>query len=87
MTTTQARQDSLGEATLGELAEGLRGELVRPTDPSYDEARSIWNAAHDKRPALIVRCKGVADVIRGSHWPSGAAATASRASRPRTVDW
>src|SRR5215510_320820 len=64
MTTTQARQDSLGEATLGELAEGLRGELVRPTDPSYDEARSIWNAAHDKRPALIVRCRGVADVIR-----------------------
>ncbi len=64
MTTTQARQDTLGEATLGELAEGLRGELVRPSDPSYDEARSIWNAAHDKRPALIVRCRGVADVIR-----------------------
>ena len=64
MTTTQARHDTLGEATLGELAEGLRGELVRPSDPSYDEARSIWNAAHDKRPALIVRCRGVADVIR-----------------------
>jgi FAD/FMN-containing dehydrogenase len=64
MTTTQARQDTLGEATLGEFAEGLRGELVRPTDPSYDEARSIWNAAHDKRPALIVRCLGVADVVR-----------------------
>ncbi|MEV6269733.1 FAD-binding oxidoreductase [Kribbella sp. NPDC051936] len=64
MTTTQARQDALGEATLGEFAEGLRGELIRPTDPSYDEARSIWNAAHDKNPALIVRCRGVADVIR-----------------------
>ena len=64
MTTTQARQDTLGEATLGELAEGLRGELIRPADPSYDDARSIWNAAHDKQPALIVRCKGVADVIR-----------------------
>ncbi|MFI5691780.1 FAD-binding oxidoreductase [Kribbella sp. NPDC051586] len=64
MTTTQARQDTLGEATLGELAEGLRGELIRPADPSYDDARSIWNAAHDKLPALIVRCKGVADVIR-----------------------
>ncbi|WP_371406367.1 FAD-binding oxidoreductase [Kribbella sp. NBC_00662] len=64
MTTTQARQDTLGEATLGELAEGLRGELIRPADPSYDDARSIWNAAHDKRPALIVRAKGVADVIR-----------------------
>jgi len=65
MTTTQARHDALGEATLGELAQALRGELVRPEDPSYDEARSIWNAAHDKKPALIVRCRGVADVLRG----------------------
>jgi FAD/FMN-containing dehydrogenase len=64
MTTTETRQDTLGEATLGEFAQGLRGELVRPTDPSYDEARSIWNAAHDKKPALVVRCHGVADVVR-----------------------
>ncbi|HEU4947534.1 MAG TPA: FAD-binding oxidoreductase [Kribbella sp.] len=65
MTTTEPRQDALGEATLGEFAETLRGELVRPEDPSYDEARSIWNGAHDKSPALIVRCHGVADVLRG----------------------
>jgi FAD/FMN-containing dehydrogenase len=31
----------------------------------YDEARSIWNGAHDKKPSLIVRCHGVADVMRG----------------------
>ncbi len=65
MTTTDMRHDALGEATLGELAQALRGELVRPGDPAYDEARSIWNAAHDKKPALIVRCQGVADVLRG----------------------
>jgi FAD/FMN-containing dehydrogenase len=65
MTTTDARPDALGEATLGELAQALRGELVRPEDPSYDEARSIWNGAHDKKPAAIVRCRGVADVLRG----------------------
>src|SRR4051812_12063175 len=64
MTTIEPRHDVLGDATLGELAEALRGELVRPEDPTYDEARSIWNAAHDKKPALIVRCRGVADVIR-----------------------
>jgi FAD/FMN-containing dehydrogenase len=63
--TTDMRQDALGEATLGELAQSLRGELVRPEDPAYDEARSIWNGAHDKKPALIIRCHGVADVIRG----------------------
>ncbi|WP_433293710.1 FAD-binding oxidoreductase [Actinoplanes sp. CA-030573] len=56
--------NTFGEATLGELAQALRGDLIRPSDPGYDEARSIWNAAHDKRPALIVRCQGVADVLK-----------------------
>jgi FAD/FMN-containing dehydrogenase len=65
MTTTDVRHDALGQATLGELAQALRGDLIRPGDPSYDEARSIWNGAHDKKPALIVRCSGVADVLRG----------------------
>jgi FAD/FMN-containing dehydrogenase len=64
MTTTQPRSDTLGEATLGELAQALRGELIRPGDPDYDDARSIWNGAHDRSPALIVRCRGVADVLK-----------------------
>jgi FAD/FMN-containing dehydrogenase len=55
---------TLGDATLAELEQGLRGSLVRPGDDGYDEARSIWNGAHDRRPALIVRCAGVADVMR-----------------------
>jgi FAD/FMN-containing dehydrogenase len=42
----------------------LRGELLRPGDPGYDDARKIWNGMIDKRPALIVRCAGVADVIQ-----------------------
>ncbi len=54
----------LGDATLAELEQGLRGELIRPSDEGYDEARAIWNGAHDRRPALIVRCAGVADVMR-----------------------
>jgi len=54
----------LGDATVRELEETLRGRLVQPDDPDYDEARAIWNAAHDKRPALIVRCAGTSDVIR-----------------------
>ena len=56
--------NSLGEATLGELAQALRGELIRPDDPGYEQARSIWNGAHDRRPALVVRCEGVADVLK-----------------------
>jgi FAD/FMN-containing dehydrogenase len=41
----------------------LRGELIQPSDPSYDSARKVYNAMIDKRPALIVRCADVADVI------------------------
>jgi FAD/FMN-containing dehydrogenase len=41
----------------------LRGALLQPGDAGYDEARKIWNAMIDKRPALIARCAGVADVI------------------------
>ncbi|MGW1893241.1 FAD-binding oxidoreductase [Streptomyces sp. NPDC002004] len=54
----------LGDATIGELEAALRGTVIRPGDPSYDEARAVWNAAHDRHPALIVRCVGTADVIR-----------------------
>lgn len=48
-----------------ELAQQLRGSLVRPGDPDYDRARSVWNGMIDRRPALIVRCAGAADVIAG----------------------
>jgi len=39
------------------------GQIVRPDDPEYDQARIVWNAMADKRPALIARCAGVDDVI------------------------
>jgi FAD/FMN-containing dehydrogenase len=38
------------------------GELIAPGDPGYDEARRLFNGAIDKRPALIARCTGPADV-------------------------
>jgi FAD/FMN-containing dehydrogenase len=53
---------ALGEATTRELRESLRGELVLPGEPAYDEARSVWNGMIDRRPALIVRCAGSSDV-------------------------
>ena len=43
--------------------EGFRGQLLGPEDDGYDAARRIWNGSFDKRPALIARATGVADVI------------------------
>ena len=44
------------------LSGGLRGEICVAGDNGYDEARTIWNAMVDKRPGMIVRCAGAADV-------------------------
>ena len=52
------------EADVEEFQTSLRGTLLRPGDDGYDEARKIYNAMIDKRPALIARCAGAADVVR-----------------------
>jgi FAD/FMN-containing dehydrogenase len=45
------------------LRAGFLGELFEPKDAGYNEARRIWNASVNKRPGLIARCSGIADVI------------------------
>ncbi|HKC21421.1 MAG TPA: FAD-binding oxidoreductase, partial [Gaiellaceae bacterium] len=54
---------TLEESAVAELSAGLRGHVVGRDDSDYDEARKIWNGSIDRRPALIARCDGVADVI------------------------
>ena len=49
--------------TLIELASTFSGQLLQPTDAGYEEARKVHNGLVDKRPALIARCCGVADVV------------------------
>ena len=56
MTTTQT-------APFDELTAALRGEVITPADPRYDEARAVYNGMIDKRPAAIARCRDVADVL------------------------
>lgn len=46
----------------GEFSQPRLGEILRPGDAGYDQARAIWNGAIDRRPAFIVRCRNTAEV-------------------------
>jgi FAD/FMN-containing dehydrogenase len=46
-----------------ELARKFSGQLLQPADAGYDEARKVHNGLVNKHPALIARCRGVADVV------------------------
>jgi FAD/FMN-containing dehydrogenase len=61
--TSDGTDKILEEATVADFAAGLRGPLLRPGDDGYDAARQVWNGMIDRRPALIARCAGPADVI------------------------
>ncbi len=50
-------------STVDRLEGAMRGDLVRPGHPDYDRVRTLHNALHDRYPALIARCRDVADVI------------------------
>ncbi|WP_410767005.1 FAD-binding oxidoreductase [Haloferax sp. DFSO60] len=57
---TAAGDDS---GAIEQLQQQLRGALIQPEDPEYDEVREIYNAMIDKRPRLVAQCTDVADVI------------------------
>ena len=54
---------TVDQEALDAFVAGVRGDVFRPGDEGYDEARAIWNGLIDRRPALIVRCTGAADVV------------------------
>jgi hypothetical protein len=55
--------EPLADDALGTLRGSFRGALLRPGESGYDEARAVWNSMVDRRPALIARCTGTADVV------------------------
>ena len=63
VTTLDGLNAVLDKAKVAEFQAALRGPLIQPGDEGYDEQRQVWNANIDRRPALIARCAGVADVI------------------------
>lgn len=52
----------LDDAAADQLRAVFRGEVVTPADAGYDQHRRVWNGSIDRRPGLIARCAGVADV-------------------------
>ena len=57
--------DGLDVAAVSTLRERTRGAVLRPGDPGYDDARTVWNARVDRHPDLVLRCTGAADVVAG----------------------
>jgi FAD/FMN-containing dehydrogenase len=53
---------SVATTAYDDLSATLRGRLVRPSDPDYDEVRAVYNAMIDKRPAAIAQCRDAVDV-------------------------
>jgi hypothetical protein len=60
---TKLAESSVNSEAIQAFVASVRGAVVQPDDPAYDEVRSLYNAMIDKRPRLIVRCVDVADVI------------------------
>ena len=56
-------QRSINDDQIAQFDAALHGSVLRPTDADYDDARAVWNGMIDKHPALIARCRGVADVV------------------------
>jgi len=63
--TTEGREFDLALEKLDGLKASLRGSVFVPGDAGYEESRTLWNAMIDRRPAVVARCLGTADVIAG----------------------
>jgi FAD/FMN-containing dehydrogenase len=65
VTTTNGQETVLAGTVVDNFKSSLLGSLLQTGDPGYDDARALWNGMIDRRPALIARCTGTADVISG----------------------
>jgi FAD/FMN-containing dehydrogenase len=63
VTTANGTQAVIEATEVATFQASLRGKVLRHSDAGYDDARKVWNGMIDKRPALIARCAGVADVM------------------------
>ncbi|MEU7134968.1 FAD-binding oxidoreductase [Streptomyces sp. NPDC046261] len=59
---TELLEPTPSPAAESELRSRFQGPVVGPADPDFDELRAVWNGMHDRRPSMILRCTGAADV-------------------------
>lgn len=62
--TGSGKTVELSWSDIDQLRGSMRGQLLTASDEGYDVARRVWNGAFDRRPALIARCSGAADVVQ-----------------------
>jgi FAD/FMN-containing dehydrogenase len=65
MVTTQMPKPAADEEQpiVAALQASMRGDVIHPHHLAYDTARQVWNGLINRRPAVIARCAGVADVV------------------------
>lgn len=61
--TLDGAETTLDPEVMTRFRAAFRGPILQPGEPGYDDARQIWNAMIDRRPALIARCTGTVDVV------------------------
>src|SRR5260370_13046127 len=70
-TIISATGNSIANEAVEQFQAGLRGPLLRPGNDAYDPARKLWNGMFDRKPALIARCSGAADVMTAVNFARG----------------
>ena len=58
----------MGTMTVESLRAGVRGQVIGPDDEGYEDARRVFNAMIDRRPAFVVRCASADDVVAAVHF-------------------
>jgi hypothetical protein len=61
--TREGREIELNQDKVASLRMQLPGRVIVPGDPGYEESRTVWNSMIDRRPSIVARCLGTADVI------------------------
>ncbi len=64
MKKSMSETQRVDDADIWGLRQAIRGQVLVPDEPGYDEARRVWNGTVDRRPALIARCADATDVQR-----------------------